>query len=678
LSSRRRIFVGLALALLLGVGGIRVFWHWKAPRFVEQRLERITGHRTTVGSVTINHRFELIAYDVRLAGAPPFDGQMLARADRIVVRLRGPAGFWSPAEVVVDGLEVEYLGSNGGDNLHGLFTSAGRGASVRGNGSATAPRPWVRVHGGRLRGSIALAHGPHLALRVPRFDAERAPDGTLAATLGEVVLDAERAVSLRAQALSLKKDLEQLTVASDGDVTIAVAGGGPLFDGLALVASWRSGDVAFALRSADPAQPPAAFSGHWNAQKVELAADSLDFPLRALGVLGSRAGLGLDKARGSLHVFVSLDRPSLRSAFALDVKSDGVDLGHPSVDVAPWREQSGSLVLRGVADLSSGRVDLSGSSLRLLNATFGLDGWVEVAGSPRGSLRLATSRHAPPACGTLFLGQPAPVQQALAGLEVDGKLGISAAVQFDAASWEDLKLDVDVDPICSVRSEPTALAELLPLLRHPSTPVAVPVKLPLGPFHPDFVPLSAMPRHLPGAFLTSEDGKFYRHHGFDLEMIRHALAQNLESRAFRRGASTITQQLAKNLFLNQRRTLARKLEEAVLTWRLQELLGKDRVLELYLNVIELGPGIQGVKQAARAYFGKDVNALSPLESAHLAALTPNPHALARRFRDGEVDEGWQQRLMDLLGMMKRHGRLSAAELAAARASKLVLREPSVH
>ena len=218
------------------------------------------------------------------------------------------------------------------------------------------------------------------------------------------------------------------------------------------------------------------------------------------------------------------------------------------------------------------------------------------------------------------------------------------------------------------------LAALLPILQEPSTAMRVPGRLPLGSFHPDFVPIGGMPRHLLGAFLTSEDGKFFRHRGFDLEMIRHALAQDLQNRSFQRGASTITQQLAKNLFLSQRRTLARKLEEAVLSWRLERLLGKERVLELYLNVIELGPGILGVKQAAREYFGKDVMALTPLESAHLAALTPNPHALARRFRDGQIDEGWQQRLFDLLGMMKRHGRLSAADLAKARTTKLVLRE----
>jgi hypothetical protein len=307
-------------------------------------------------------------------------------------------------------------------------------------------------------------------------------------------------------------------------------------------------------------------------------------------------------------------------------------------------------------------------------ASLSLGGWLEPLGTPRGELTLSTPRLAPLPCSALLLGQPAPVQHALAGLELDGRLGFSVALGFDASAWEDLKLDVTVNPICTVKSEANLLSELLPVLRQGALPPRVPTKLPLGSFHPDFVPLSAMPRHLTGAFLTAEDSKFFRHHGFDPEMIRLALAQNLQNRSFQRGASTITQQLVKNLFLSHRRTLARKLEEAILTWRVQALLSKDRVLELYLNVIELGPGIRGVKQAAHEYFGKEVGALTPIESAHLAALTPNPHALARRFRDGKVDEGWHQRLLDLLAMMKRNGRLSSAELAAARSSTLVLRE----
>jgi monofunctional biosynthetic peptidoglycan transglycosylase len=183
-----------------------------------------------------------------------------------------------------------------------------------------------------------------------------------------------------------------------------------------------------------------------------------------------------------------------------------------------------------------------------------------------------------------------------------------------------------------------------------------------------------MPAHLMAAFLTAEDGRFFAHRGFDLEMIRRALAHDLEMRSFAKGGSTITQQLAKNLFLPQSRTLARKMEETVLAWRLQTLMPKKRVLELYLNVIELGPNIRGVKQAARAYFGKELGDLRPIESAHLAALTPNPQGLARRFRDGRVDDGWMQRLYDLLGMMNRSGRLSRSDLSAARAGKLTLRK----
>ena len=112
----------------------------------------------------------------------------------------------------------------------------------------------------------------------------------------------------------------------------------------------------------------------------------------------------------------------------------------------------------------------------------------------------------------------------------------------------------------------------------------------------------------------------------------------------------------------------------MLAWRLATLIDKKRLLEIYLNIIELGPNLRGVKQAARAYFGKEVGELRPIESAHLAALTPNPAGLARRFRDGRVDDGWLQRLYDLLGMMNRSGRLSRSDLAAARAGTLTLRK----
>jgi hypothetical protein len=673
LSSRRRLILLLTLALLFGLGCLRLLWQWKVPEMVERRLERITGHRATIASVAFTHRLELVAYDVRIAGAPPFESQTLAHADRAVVQLGGPGGFWTPSEVDIDGLDLEYLGTPAGDNVRGLAEPAkAGGAGVSRGGAVRGPR--VRVHNARLRGSVALPYGVHVAFRVPSFQFQREGAGPLSAVLANAVLDVEGLGSLRAPFLSVRHDVGGLRVESQGNVALDVAGGGTLFDGLALTATLRGAEATFGLHGSDADRQRVAFSGRWNAKDVDLVADVQNASLRPLGAPAARRGLGFDRAQASCHASLSLDRSSLRADFSVDVKVDGVDFLHPSVDVSPWRAQRGSLALRGEADLASGRVDLTSGAAKMLGVPFAIDGWFQVSRAPRGFLVLATPRRAPLPCASLLLGQPDPVKKVLAGLRVDGRIGFRLSVEFDANAWEDLKLDASIDPVCTAKSEPAVLANLLPMLQHPGTPMRVPSRLPLGPFHPDFVSIGAMPKHLLGAFLTSEDGKFFRHRGFDLEMIRHALAQDLQNRSFQRGASTITQQLAKNLFLSQRRTLARKLEEAVLTWRLQQLLSKERVLELYLNVIELGPRIRGVKQAAREYFGKEVMALTPLESAHLAALTPNPHALARRFRDGQIDEGWQQRLFDLLGMMRRLGRLSAADLATARATKLVLRE----
>jgi hypothetical protein len=674
LSARRRFILALVfLALAFVCGAIAMVWQWKAPTLVRRQVEQLTGHRATIGGVGLNRRFEIVVRDVRVVGTPPFDSQPLARADQIVVRLRGPGGFWSPSEVVIDGLDVDYLGTSAGDNLRVPSLPARKGLAAN-VGASPSAIPTVVARNVRLRGSLVLAHGPRIEFRAPQAEFERRSDGTVRAALDRLVVDTEGWGSLRVLALSCEYDRRFLRFSSGGNVAVEIPGGGTLMDNLTLAGTLGAAKADAEIQRRDAADKPALLALHWTPGALDIAVDAHEVPLRALAAMGASRAIGLENAKASLHASIKVDHG--RSDFEVDGKVGGVDLLHPAIDLVPWRNQAGSVHLRGHADLSTGRIEIQDSELRAFASPLSFRGWVEPLRTPRGSLILSTPPHAPLSCASLLLAQPAPVKQALSGLEVDGKLGFRLAVEFDAGAWENLSLDVAIAPLCEVRREPSALADLLPTLLNPKAKDQAPTTLPLGPLHRDFVPLAQMPRHLPNAFLTSEDSKFFRHHGFDMDMIRHALAQDLESRSFDRGASTITQQLAKNLFLTHRRTLARKIEEAVLTWRLQKLLSKDRVLELYLNVIELGRGIRGVKEAAHVYFGKDVAALTPLESAHLAALTPNPHVLARRFRDGQVDEGWQQRLYDLLGMMKRHGRLSAAELAAARTSKLVLRDQS--
>ena len=139
-----------------------------------------------------------------------------------------------------------------------------------------------------------------------------------------------------------------------------------------------------------------------------------------------------------------------------------------------------------------------------------------------------------------------------------------------------------------------------------------------------WVPLARLPRHFLNAVIVAEDGTFYQHGGIEWYEVWESVRRNFEERRVVRGASSITQQLAKNLYLSTAQTPLRKLKEVVITLLLEGELSKDRILELYVNVIEWGPGVFGVEAAARRYFGKGASRLTLEESLRLAAVIPSP------------------------------------------------------
>ena len=139
-----------------------------------------------------------------------------------------------------------------------------------------------------------------------------------------------------------------------------------------------------------------------------------------------------------------------------------------------------------------------------------------------------------------------------------------------------------------------------------------------------WVPLSKISPYLIKAVLIAEDDKFWKHEGFDYEAIQKAIEKDLKAKKFKFGGSTISQQLARNLFLSSEKSLIRKISEAVITWRMEKVLSKKRILELYLNVAEWGEGIFGVDAASRHYYGKPPSELTPEEAARLASVLPNP------------------------------------------------------
>lgn len=139
-----------------------------------------------------------------------------------------------------------------------------------------------------------------------------------------------------------------------------------------------------------------------------------------------------------------------------------------------------------------------------------------------------------------------------------------------------------------------------------------------------WVPMSKISPYLRRALIVSEDATFYGHEGFDWDGIKYAAKSNLEKGKVVAGGSTISQQLAKNLFLSEQRTPWRKAQEAIITVMLEKTLSKERILEIYLNVIEWGDGVFGAEAASRHYFGKRASRLSPWEAARLAAMVPAP------------------------------------------------------
>ena len=154
----------------------------------------------------------------------------------------------------------------------------------------------------------------------------------------------------------------------------------------------------------------------------------------------------------------------------------------------------------------------------------------------------------------------------------------------------------------------------------------------LGPGAPSYVTLAALPSYAPALMYLSEEIAFPTNPGVSVGLIERGMRANLREGRYVYGGSTVTQQLVKNVFLRRDKTLARKLEELVLAWAVEQALPKERILELYLNVIEFGPEVWGFAAAARHYFDRDADALTPLEVAFLATLKPAPHE-GRRIAD---------------------------------------------
>ncbi len=155
----------------------------------------------------------------------------------------------------------------------------------------------------------------------------------------------------------------------------------------------------------------------------------------------------------------------------------------------------------------------------------------------------------------------------------------------------------------------------------------------IGPSNPNFTRLTDISFNFRNALLTSEDPSFFRHHGFVEESFRKSIAVNFKEKRFKRGGSTISMQLVKNVFLSRNKTISRKAEEVLIVWLIENnrLISKERMLEVYFNIIEMGPNVYGIGEASRHYFGKHPSELSVGEGIFLANIVPRPKAAMYKF-----------------------------------------------
>jgi monofunctional biosynthetic peptidoglycan transglycosylase len=190
-------------------------------------------------------------------------------------------------------------------------------------------------------------------------------------------------------------------------------------------------------------------------------------------------------------------------------------------------------------------------------------------------------------------------------------------------------------------------------------------KVDLCPTSKNYVPLKQISSYLQRTIIMTEDGNFYKHHGFEWGVIEKNFRQGWETGVYKRGGSTITQQLAKNMFLSGDRTFFRKGLEAIITDRIEKTLTKKEILEKYLNVVEFGKNIYGIKQAAQFYFKKSPAELDVVESAFMAMVLPSPIKYSQSYYKKELTGFARKRMSQIVQNLYQFHSIDQAEYEVA-------------
>lgn len=441
--------------------------------------------------------------------------------------------------------------------------------------------------------------------------------------------------------------------------------------------------------------------------------------LTGLDVLIEGAGKGTYRARGGgnepsggtlswdLHVTPSAAR--MEGTVALDELP--LQLVAPALPPAPWHQLSesrlsGKLELRGTGlERVAARGQLQVQDVALASpglahrpvgpVTVSLDGdgtWIPAKrrleiktssieiGSAKAQLQgaleyaqdhyLVDVRAQLPqsGCREVLSAVPRGLLAELSEVELDGTFQAALDVFVDSRALDDTKVDFTIRDRCRFRRVPELLDASRfgrAFLHRALEPDGTIFEMETGPGTPAWTAIEHISPFMIQAVVAHEDGSFFGHKGFAEAQIGVALARNLKAGAYRFGASTISMQLVKNVFLQREKLLSRKVQEAFITWWMEQQWSKRQILELYLNVIEYGPSVYGIRNAAWHYFGLSPMHLTPAQAGFLATVLPNPKLFTANIEDGVLPERLRKRIGRFLKHMHARERIDDAAYAYA-------------
>ncbi len=393
---------------------------------------------------------------------------------------------------------------------------------------------------------------------------------------------------------------------------------------------------------------------------------SVDIPPIALEALGVNEGdfglLGVRDARLGVTGDLRLSPDEQRLDWQFHAKAERLAVLWPWLASSPVREVAALAELRGSYTIARQHFEFETVNVSLGALTTRIRG--ELSAS-RGHAQFSLGAAVPlVACQDLLDALPLGLAPRLVGLRADGTLSFDGRVSFDSRQVERTDVELTLKNDCRVTQVPAAVAPsrfASPFTLEVDDGTGKVTNMAFGPGTNGWVMASGISPLLGAALQVCEDGRFLRHRGLDVEALRNSLRQNLIEGRFVRGGSTLTMQLAKNLYLRRDKTLARKLEEAVLTTMLEQTLSKAQILELYLNVVEFGRGLYGIGPAAYAYFRTTPDRLTPGQAFFLASILPNPKA-SHFGPDETLSSGWRKHVSRLLAIAKERNLITEEEL----------------